>query len=64
MDETALYPLGLIDVETLAKLLCVRTSWVYSQTAEGRIPHVRVGRYVRFRWPEVLEWLARDAAGR
>jgi len=48
---------ALVNVEELAAMLKVPTSWVYMHTAAGTIPHVRVGRYVRFRVEEVLAWL-------
>ena len=38
-------------VRELAALLKVRPSWVYSRTCESapeRIPHIRVGKYIRF----------------
>lgn len=49
---------GLVTVEELAHVLAVPKSWVYMHTAAGTIPHVRVGRYVRFRLDEVYTWLA------
>ena len=48
----------LIKVEELADVLSVPRSWVYQQTAAGTIPHVRVGRYVRFDLDSVMAWLA------
>jgi len=51
---------ALIDAEAAAGLLGVPPSWVLAQARAGRIPHVRLGRYVRFE-PEQLEawWQAR-----
>jgi len=48
----------LVNVEELSTLLGVPMSWVYMHTAAGTIPHVRVGRYVRFRVVDVFAWLA------
>ncbi|MDZ4178789.1 MAG: helix-turn-helix domain-containing protein [Coriobacteriia bacterium] len=48
----------LVTVEELSAFLQVPTSWVYARTAANSIPHVRVGRYVRFRLGEVMKWLA------
>ncbi len=31
-----------------AKLLSVRTSWVYEATRDGRLPHMKIGRHTRF----------------
>ena len=47
----------LIDVVELAAFLDVPESWVYSRSAADDIPHVHVGRYVRFDISEVLAWL-------
>lgn len=50
-----------MDVQQLAEFLAVPKSWVYERTATGRIPFTKVGRYVRFWVPDVLEWLAGGA---
>lgn len=51
----------------LAARLKVPTSWVYEQTrVRGRmrnadpLPHRKMGRYLRFQWPEVADWLDRQ----
>jgi excisionase family DNA binding protein len=36
----------------------VPTSWVREQVRSGGIPHLRLGRYVRFDWADVEAWLA------
>lgn len=48
----------LITVAELAEFLQVPESWVYARTASNEIPHVRVGRYVRFAKGQVMRWLA------
>ena len=35
----------------------MKTEWVWAQARAGRIPHVRLGRYRRFRESAVEEWL-------
>ncbi len=47
----------LIGVAELADLLAVPPSWVYSRTRTKTIPFVRVGKYCRFRYREVLNHL-------
>lgn len=47
----------LLTVPELASYLQVPESWLYARTATNEIPHVRVGRYVRFRKAEIIEWL-------
>ena len=49
----------LITVQELANRLKVPVSWVYQRTRLGQeaIPHVKMGKYVRFNWDEVVEFL-------
>lgn len=52
----------LLTVADVAELLRVPVSWVYERTrrrgAEG-LPHLKLGKYLRFSQPEVLDWLKR-----
>ncbi len=52
---------GLIDAAQAADLLGVPKTWVLAEARADRIPHVRLGRYVRFD-PDALEqwWQARS----
>lgn len=47
----------LLDAEDVAALLNVPKSWVYESARTGAIPHVKLGKYTRFREPEVLAWV-------
>ncbi len=58
MGQTDRETLRLVTVAEIAEFLQVPESWVYARTATNEIPHVRVGRYVRFKKGEVLNWLA------
>lgn len=49
----------LLDAEEAGELLNVPKSWVLTEARAGRIPHVRLGRYVRFE-PEALRAWWRD----
>ena len=49
-----------VDVGELARLLGVKPSWVYGKVASKEIPHVHVGRYVRFIVADVVAWLGGD----
>jgi excisionase family DNA binding protein len=47
----------LLTVDEVAERLGVTKDWVWGQARAGRIPHVQLGRYRRFR-EEALEcWL-------
>ncbi len=39
------------------QLLRVTKAWVYAETRAKRIPHVPLGRYVRYRRSAVLAWI-------
>jgi excisionase family DNA binding protein len=45
----------LLDPEELAERLKVPVSWVYEQSRRGRIPTIKLGRYVRFKLNDVLK---------
>jgi excisionase family DNA binding protein len=47
----------LLTAEEIAERLGVKTQWVWAQARAGRIPHVRLGRYRRFRESAVEAWL-------
>jgi hypothetical protein len=50
----------LLTVSELATELKVKPSWVYGETRKtgpGSIPRLRVGKYIRFNLPKVLDWL-------
>jgi excisionase family DNA binding protein len=38
----------LLNATQAARLLAVRPAWIYAAVREGRLPHVRLGRQVRF----------------
>jgi excisionase family DNA binding protein len=53
----------LYTAEQAAERLEVPASWLAREARAERVPHVRLGRYVRFN-PEALEeWLATRACG-
>ena len=46
----------LLTADELAERLGMKTEWVWAQARAGTIPHVRLGRYRRFRESAVEEW--------
>jgi excisionase family DNA binding protein len=46
----------LVDSVTAAALLGVPTSWVLAEARADRIPHVRLGKYVRFEPSTLTAW--------
>jgi excisionase family DNA binding protein len=53
----------LIDAAEAARLLSVPASWVLAEARADRIPHVRLGRYVRFSMGELEDWWRTRARG-
>lgn len=56
----------ILTPEQLAERLHVDVSWVYDQTRKRArtrnadpLPCIRMGKYLRFYWPEVEKWLER-----
>jgi excisionase family DNA binding protein len=51
---------GLLVASEVAALLRVTTAWVYAETRANRLPHVRLGRYVRYRAAAIDAWIAEE----
>src|SRR5271169_2973464 len=49
---------ALLTADEVAALLQVTKAWVYAETRAKRIPHVPLGRYVRYRRSAVLLWIS------
>jgi excisionase family DNA binding protein len=47
----------LLEAEDVANYLGVRTDWVYREVRAGRLPHIRLGRAVRFRSDSIEAWI-------
>lgn len=51
----------LLNVAEVAEMLNVPVSWVYGRTRERgvqRIPHVKLGKYLRFDADAIRNWIA------
>jgi excisionase family DNA binding protein len=53
----------LLTADEVADLLGVPTRWVREHTRSGAIPHVQLGRYVRYDYDDVLAWVESLKAG-
>ncbi|MGC9974064.1 MAG: helix-turn-helix domain-containing protein [Gaiellaceae bacterium] len=51
----------LLTAAEVAALLSVRESWVREATRDGRLPHLRLGRYRRYRRSDIERWLEAQA---
>jgi excisionase family DNA binding protein len=53
----------VITADEVAALLRMTPAWVYSETRRNRIPHMRLGRYFRYRRSTIEAWMAELEAG-
>ena len=53
----------LLTAQEVADLLAVPLSWVREATRDGRLPHLKLGRYRRYQRAAVEAWLAEQHAG-
>ena len=54
---------NFLTIEELANRLKVRKSWLYSRTREtgpGTMPKLRLGKYLRFDYQAVMDWLRKQ----
>jgi excisionase family DNA binding protein len=55
-------PEGILTPQELADRLKVPVSWIYEKTrsrSRDPLPVIRLGRYMRFDWPDIVEWIER-----
>lgn len=50
----------LLTAAEVAERLGVPETWVYRAARSGKLPSVKLGHYVRFRWSDVEAWLERE----
>jgi len=65
--STTLRPEDILTPEELAARLKVRKTWVYEQTRSRNpnpLPRLNTGRYLRFDWAKVVEWLTKEGGGK
>lgn len=48
----------LLDANEAAELLGVPATWLLAEARRARIPHIRLGRYVRFNRETLLAWVS------
>jgi excisionase family DNA binding protein len=54
---------SLLSAEHVAALIGMTKDWVYAETRAGRIPHVKLGRYYRYRSASIEAWLRKIEDG-
>jgi excisionase family DNA binding protein len=56
-DHTETQPSGFLKIQEIANYLGIKVSTIYALVERRGIPHYRVGRLVRFKKPEVDQWM-------
>jgi len=66
-QSVSLRPEDILTPAQLAERLQVSKSWVFEQTrnraklrSKKPLPCIRLGKYLRFSWPQVCQWMAED----
>lgn len=54
----------LLIAAEVASLLRMTSGWVYAETRANRIPHLRLGRYVRYRRSAIVQWMGEIEMGK
>jgi excisionase family DNA binding protein len=53
----------LLDAAAAARLLSVRPSWIYEAVRAGRLPHLKIGRHIRFLRSDLESWVLTRRVG-
>lgn len=59
--------MALLTIEEAAAMLRVKVSWLYERTRTNDVPHLKLGKYLRFDEDELRAWthqFRRDGHGR
>ena len=59
--------IGWLTIDEAAALIRVPKSWLYERTRTNTVPHIKLGKYLRFDQQEFLTWarqFRRDGRGR
>lgn len=56
-------PAPLLDAAKAGELLNVPHTWLLAEARANRVPHVRLGRYVRFAPESLMDWVTERERG-
>jgi excisionase family DNA binding protein len=54
----------LVDISQLSEILSVKKKTIYDWTHKRKIPHVKMGRLVRFDPNDIERWIKRNSNGK
>jgi excisionase family DNA binding protein len=61
-DESVLAE-PLLDARDAASLLTVRPRWIYDAARSGALPHIKIGRHLRFLRSDLERWVLEQRLG-
>lgn len=63
-DNAQLFESQMLTYDELAKRIRFPRRTLERYVSMDRIPHIRLGRSVRFYWPTIVEWLSKQKGAR
>ncbi len=57
------HPSLLMNPRDAARALCISERKLWGMTASGEIPHIRIGRSVRYSVRDIEEWIDKNTKG-
>lgn len=54
----------LLDAEAVAMMVGMSKDWIYAEARADRIPHIKLGRYTRFRREAIEDWIREAERGK
>jgi excisionase family DNA binding protein len=54
----------LLDADAVAEMVGMSKDWIYAEARADRIPHVKLGRYTRFRREAIEDWIRQAERGK
>jgi excisionase family DNA binding protein len=54
----------LLDADAVARMIGMSRDWIYAEARADRIPHVKFGRYTRFRREAIEDWIREQERGK
>lgn len=56
-ENNAILDKKLLDIESVASLMGISINTIYSWVNQRKIPHIKVGRLLRFRPETIQKWI-------
>lgn len=52
----------LLTIDEMSARLKTKKTWIYRKVMEGAIPHLKMGKYLRFEPEKVFQWIENQNA--